>query len=52
MNQDLMVMILKMHEIDKTKLSDKTKFRLYEIKKKMIIILSTRLINKNHTVKI
>ena len=25
--------ILKMHEIDKTKLSDQTKFRLYEIKK-------------------
>ena len=25
--------ILKMHEIDKTKLSDQTKFKLYEIKK-------------------
>ena len=25
--------ILKMHEIDKTKLSDQTKFRLYEVKK-------------------
>ena len=27
------LVILKMHEIDKTKLSDQTKFRLYEIKK-------------------
>ena len=26
------LVILKMHEIDKTKLSDQTKFRLYEIK--------------------
>ena len=34
-----------MHEIDKTKLSDQTKFRLYEIKK-LKIILSMRLINK------
>ena len=40
-----------MHEIDKTKLTDQTKFRLYEIKKKLIIILSMRLIKKNHTVK-
>ena len=39
-----------MHEIDKTKLSDKTKFRLYEIKK-MKIILSMRLIKENHTAK-
>ena len=39
-----------MHEIDQTKLSDQTKFRLYEIKK-LIIILSMRLIKKNHTVK-
>ena len=28
----LFLVILKMHEIDKTKLSDQTKFRLYEIK--------------------
>ena len=42
--------ILKMHEIDKTKLSDQTKFRLYEIKK-LKIILSTRLMKQNHTVK-
>ena len=27
-------LILKMHEIDKTKLSDQTKYRLYKIKKK------------------
>ena len=29
----LFLVILKMHEIDKTKLTDQTKFRLYEIKK-------------------
>ena len=28
----LFLVTLKMHEIDKTKLSDQTKFRLYEIK--------------------
>ena len=42
--------ILKTHEIDKTKLSDQTKFRLYE-KKKLKIILSTRLMKQNDTVK-
>ena len=47
---DFFLVILKMQEIDKTKLPDRTKFRLYEIKK-LIIILSMRLINKNHTVK-
>ena len=36
-----------MHEIDKTKLTDQTKFRLYEIKK----VLSMTLINKKNTVK-
>ena len=40
-----------MHEIDKTKLSDQTKFRLYEIKKKLKIILSMRLMKENHAVK-
>ena len=39
-----------MHEIDKTKLSDQTKFRLYEIKK-LRIILSMRLMKENHTIK-
>ena len=39
-----------MHEIDKTKLSDQTKFSLYEIKK-LKTILSMRLINKKKTVK-
>ena len=39
-----------MHETDKTKLSDQTKFRLYEIKK-MKIISSMRLMKKNYTVK-
>ena len=39
-----------MHEIDKTKLSDQTKFRLYEIKK-MRIILSMRLMKENYTIK-
>ena len=39
-----------MHEIDKTKLTDQTKFRLYEIKK-LKTILSMRLINKNYTIK-
>ena len=39
-----------MHEIDKTKLSDQTKFRLYEIKK-LKIILSIRLVKENHTIK-
>ena len=28
-----LLVIVKMHEIDKTKLTDQTKFRLYEIKK-------------------
>ena len=41
-----------MHAIDKTKLSDQTEFRLYEIKKKLKIILSMRLMKENHTVKI
>ena len=39
-----------MHELDQTKSTDQTKFRLYEIKKK-IIVLSMILINKKHTVK-
>ena len=39
-----------MHEIDKTKLSDQTKFRLYEIKK-WKIISSMRLMKENHAVK-
>ena len=39
-----------MHEIDKTKLSDQTKYRLYEIKK-FKIILSMRLMKDNNTVK-
>ena len=43
-------LILKMHEIDKTKLSDQTKYRLYKIKKKRII-LSMRSLKENHTVK-
>ena len=32
-NNQIILVILKMHEIDKTKLTDQTKFRLYEIKK-------------------
>ena len=32
-NDQIILLILKMHEIDKTKLSDQTKFRLYEIKR-------------------
>ena len=40
-----------MHEIDKTKLTDQAKFRLYEIKKKLKIVLLMVLINKRHTVK-
>ena len=39
-----------MHEIDQTKLTDQTKFRLYEIKK-LIIVLSMIIINKKYTVK-
>ena len=39
-----------MHEIDKTKLSDQTKFRLYEIKKLKIVLLII-LINKKNKVK-
>ena len=39
-----------MHEIDKTKLSDQTKFRLHEIKKMKIVLLMI-LINKKNTVK-
>ena len=39
-----------MHEIDKTNLSDQTKFILYEIKK-LKIILSMRSMKENHTVK-
>ena len=39
-----------MHEIDKDKLSDQTKFRLFEIKK-VKIILSMRLMKQNHEVK-
>ena len=39
-----------MHETDKTKLSDQTKFRLCEIKK-WKIILSMRLMKENHAVK-
>ena len=38
-----------MHEIDQTKLTDPTKFKLYEIKN-IEMILSMRLINKKHTV--
>ena len=34
-----------MNEIDQTKLTDQTKFRLYEIKK-LIIVLSMMLIKK------
>ena len=40
-----------MHKIDKTKLTDQTRFRLYEIKKTLKIILSMRLMKENHTVK-
>ena len=40
-----------MHEIDKTKLSDQTKFRLYKIKKKKEIIFSMRLVKENHAIK-
>ena len=39
-----------MYEIDKNKVSDQTKFRLYEIKKKKTI-LSMRLMKQNHAVK-
>ena len=39
-----------MHEIDKTKLSDQTKYRLHKLKK-IEIISSMRLMKKNHTVK-
>ena len=39
-----------MHEIDKDKLSDQTKFRLFEIKQ-VKIILSMRLMKQNHAVK-
>ena len=39
-----------MHETDKTKLLDQTKLRLYEIKKKKIVLLLI-LINKKNTVK-
>ena len=39
-----------MREIDKTKLTDQTKFRLYEIKKLKIVLLMI-LINKKNTVK-
>ena len=39
-----------MHEIDKTKLTDQTKIRLYEIKKLKIVLLMI-LINKKNTVK-
>ena len=39
-----------MHEIDKTKLSDQTKYRLYEIKK-LKFILSMRSMKENHTLK-
>ena len=45
-----LLVILKMHEIDKTKLTDQTTFRLYEIKKKKIVLLMI-LINKKNTVK-
>ena len=31
---DHIIFILKIHEINKTKLSDQTKYRLYEIKKR------------------
>ena len=44
------LLISKMHEIDKNKLSDKAKFRLYEIKK-LKMILSMRLMKQNHAVK-
>ena len=39
-----------MHETDKNKLSDQTKFRLYEIKK-LKIILSMRLMKQNYAAK-
>ena len=39
-----------MHEIDKTKLSDQTKYRLYQIKR-MKILLSLRSMKENLTVK-
>ena len=39
-----------MDEIDQIKLSDQTKFRLYEIKN-LNIILSMRLMKENHSVK-
>ena len=39
-----------MHEIDKTKLTDQTKLRLYEIKT-LRIISSMRLMKENYTVK-
>ena len=46
----LFLVIIKMHEIDQTKLTDQTKFKLYEIKK-LIIVLSMILINKKNTIK-
>ena len=39
-----------MHDIDKNKLPDQTKFRLYEIKK-LKIILSMRLMKQNYAAK-
>ena len=41
-----------MHEIDKTKLSDQRKFRLYEIKKKLKIILSMRSMKESYSTKL
>ena len=40
-----------MNEIDKTNLSDQTKFRLDEIKKKLKVILTQKLIKENYAVK-
>ena len=40
-----------MDEINKINLSEQTKFWLDEIKKKLKIILSMRLIKQNHAVK-
>ena len=40
-----------MHEIDKTKLSDQTKYRLYEIKKLRIILIEKIEINERKSYK-
>ena len=46
----IIISYFKDHELDKTKLTDQTKFRLYEIKKMKIVLLLI-LINKKNTVK-